>query len=83
MSDLEILEKTDTDAVMRLRQRTLAAGEPFMINSKELPPTQGYLEYPDRTISLVSVAPDLHSFNTVRKLSDEEVLAIRHKFNLQ
>jgi len=83
MSELEVLNKTGTDAVMRLRQRTLAAGEPFMINSKDLPDSQSYLEYPDHSISIVTVASDLHSFDTVRKLSDIEVQAIRRKFNLQ
>jgi len=83
MSDLEILNKTGTDAVTRLRQRTLAAGEPFMINSKDLPATQSYLEYPDHSISIVTVASDLHSFDIVRKLSNTEARAIRSRFNLQ
>ena len=82
MSDLEVLEKTGTEAVKRLRKRKLASGKPFMINSKELPVKQSYLEYPDNTISIVTVAPDSRSFTTVRKLSDTQAQSIRRRFNL-
>lgn len=82
MSDLEILEKTGTDAVKRLRKKELEAGNPFMINSKELPAKQSYLEYPDHTISIVTVAPDSRSFTIVRKLSYTQAQSVRHRFNL-
>jgi hypothetical protein len=82
MSDLEVLEKTGTDAVKRLRKQELAAGNTFMINSKDLPSTQSYLEYPDSTISIVTVAPDSRSFVTVRKLSSSQAQAVRRRFNL-
>jgi hypothetical protein len=82
MSDLEVLEKIGTDAVKRLRKRKLASGQPFMINSKELPLKQSYLEYLDSTISIVTVAPDSRSFITVRKLTGTQAQSIRRRFNL-
>lgn len=82
MSDLEVLEQTGTDAVKRLRKQELEAGNPFMINSKDLPAKQSYLEYPDSTISIVTVADDARSFATVRKLSARQAQIVRHRFNL-
>jgi len=82
MSDLEVLEDIGTAAVKRLRQQELAAGFPFLINSKELPSKQSYLEYPDGSISIVTVAANKRSFDTVRKLSTDEVQALRNRFNL-
>jgi hypothetical protein len=82
MNDLEALSKIGTDAVKRLRKEHLAAGKTFMINSKDLPSTQAYLEYPDGSISIVMVAPNQRSFDTVCKLSDAEAQAVRRRFNL-
>ncbi|MCO5945998.1 hypothetical protein [Mucilaginibacter flavidus] len=82
MSDLEILEKKGTDAVLRLRSNKLAAGKPFMINSKDLPSKQSYLEYPDGSINIVIVAADARSFEIIRKLSDKEAQSVRYGFNL-
>jgi len=82
MSDLEVLENIGTAAVKRLRKNELAAGFPFMINSKELPSGQSYMEYPDGANSIVTVATDKRSFDTVRKLSDKVARAIRDHFNL-
>ena len=82
MSDLEILEQTGTEAVKRLRKRKLASGKPFMINSKDLPVKQSYLEYPDHTISIVAVGPDSRSFITVRKLSGTQAQSLRRRFGL-
>jgi hypothetical protein len=83
MSDLEVLENIGTAAVKRLRKQELAAGFPFMINSKDLPSTQSYMEYPDGTINIVTVATDKHSFDTVRKLSDDEAQVLRNRFGLK
>jgi hydrogenase maturation factor HypF (carbamoyltransferase family) len=82
MSDLEILEKTGTDAVKRLRKQKLASGKPFMINSKDLSATQSYLEYPDGSISIVTVAPDSRSFITVRKLTADEAQSVLRQHDL-
>jgi len=83
MSDLEVLENIGTAAVMQLRKEKLASGKSFMINSEELPAKQSYMEYPDGTINIVTIAPDERSFVTIRKLSDTEAQAVRHQFNLQ
>jgi len=82
MSNLEVLENIGTAAVKRLRQQELAAGFPFLINSKDLPSKQSYLEYPDGSISIVTVAANKHAFDTVRKLSADEANALRARFNL-
>ena len=82
MSDLEILEQTGTEAVKRLRKHKLASGKPFMINSKELPVKQSYLEYPDHTISVVTVGPDARSFTTLRKLSGTQARSLRRRLGL-
>jgi hydrogenase maturation factor HypF (carbamoyltransferase family) len=82
MNNLSIIEKTGTDAVKRLRKRKLESGKPFMINSKDLPVKQSYLEYPDKTINVVSIASDSRSFITVRKLSSGEAVALRRRFKL-
>jgi hypothetical protein len=72
MSDLEILEKTGTDAVKRLRKSELDAGGTFMINSSQLPAKQSYLEYPDGTIEVVTIGDDARSFITLRTLTPAE-----------
>jgi hypothetical protein len=82
MSDLEVLENIGTAAVMQLRKEQLASGNFFMINSKDLPARQGYLEYPDGTINLVTIAADERSFTTIRKLSIAEANILRQQFNL-
>jgi len=82
MSDLEVLENIGTAAVMELRKQQLAAGEFFMINSKDLPAKQTYLEYPDGSINIATIAPNERSFVVVRKLSVTEAQLVRQRFNL-
>lgn len=82
MSNLESLESIGTNAVKKLRLKKLRAGQPFMINSKELPSKQSYMEFPDHSIRIVSVAPDTRSFITISKLSQQEADSIRRRFNL-
>lgn len=50
MLTLQNIEKKGTEAVKRLRIQKLEKGLPFIINSKELPSNQCYLEYPGGTI---------------------------------
>ena len=69
-------------AVRKLRMRKHSAGHPFMINSKDLPPKQSYLEYPDHSIRIVSISSDNRSFVTISELSPDEADKIRSKFNL-
>jgi len=82
MSGMEIIENVGTDAVRRLRSAKLNAGKPFMINSKDLPSQQSYMEFPDNTVKIVSVAANGQSFVTVVELSLEEANAVRSKYNL-
>jgi len=82
MSELEVIERIGTSAVKQLRDNKLAAGVPFMINSKDLPSKQSYLEYPDHSIQIVTVSADAHSFITVKVLDAREADLVRVKYNL-
>jgi hypothetical protein len=75
------LEKTMNNAVKRLRKEKHAKGLPFMINTKELPGNECYLEYPDGRILLVILKThsDRH-FTPVRELSVAESQIIRLKY---
>jgi hypothetical protein len=82
MSELQKIERTGTAAVKQLRRQKLLKGLPFMINSKELPSNQCYLEYPDGTIQLVSLSKTARDFDLIRELSLRESKKLRLKFNL-
>jgi hypothetical protein len=83
MSEAEIIEKSGADAVRKLRLIKLQSGSPFMINSRELPAGQCYLEYPDGKIELVSLAANSIDFSVVRELTNEESMLIRLKYQLE
>jgi hypothetical protein len=82
MNNLEVLSVIGTNAVKRLRDDKLASGIPFMINSKDLPRKQSYLEFPDRTIQIVTVSEDAHSFVTLKTLDASQADAVRQRYNL-
>jgi hypothetical protein len=69
-------------AVRNLRQAKFSNGLPFMINSKELPAHQCYLEYPGGKISLMTLAPNNRDFLLIRDLSNKEATKIRERYNL-
>ena len=71
-----------TNAVKKLRLEKLNKGLPFMINSRELPGEQCYLEYPTGVIKLVRISRSTRDFITLRELSQNESLLIRRKFHL-
>lgn len=71
-----------TEAVKRMRQQKLRDGQPFMINVRELPADQCYLEYPDGSISQVAVVSAKRDFRIIRKLSISETGALRRRFQL-
>jgi hypothetical protein len=50
MTKLEEIQHLSSHVVRKLRKSKLAAGKPFMINSKNLPAQQSYLEFPDHSI---------------------------------
>lgn len=82
MESIERLKEIGATAVKNLRKQKLSMGQPFMINSKDLPVNQSYLEYPDASIKIVSVASDLRSFTEIRKLSDTEAVMVRRLYQL-
>jgi hypothetical protein len=69
MLTLQNIEKKGTEAVKCLRIQKLEKGLHFMINSKELPSNQCYLEYPGGSIQLVAIAQSARDFTVIRELS--------------
>lgn len=82
MTRIQEIEKNGTAAVKRLRMKKLQNGQPFMINSKDLPGNQCYLEYPNGSMVLVSIVKSARNFTIVRKLSHLEENRVRTRFNL-
>lgn len=76
------MENAGTEAVKKLRLENLQKGFPFMINSKDLPKRQSYLEYPDGSIKLVTLSENGMDFITIRVLSKMESAKLRRKFDL-
>jgi hypothetical protein len=82
MSEIEALEDIATKAVHRLRTETLISGQPFMINVKGLPNNQCYLEFPDKTIQLVTFIQGKNDFIPVRKLRARDSERLRKRLGL-
>ncbi len=82
MSEIETLEDIATKAVHRLRTDTLDAGQPFMINVEDLPPNQCYLEFPDRSIQLVTFLQEKNDFILLRNLSERDSEKLRKRLGL-
>ena len=76
------IEQAGTEAVKKLRLENLKNGHPFMINSNDLPDRQCYYEYPDGSITLVSMSENGREFILIRVLSKAESNKLRHKFDL-
>jgi hypothetical protein len=53
-----------------------------MINAKNLPSNQSYLEFPDHSIKLVGISANQIDFNVISVLSKEEAIQIRKNFHL-
>jgi hypothetical protein len=83
MSTLENIERLGTAAVGRLRRQKLSNGIPFMINSKDLPPDQCYLEFPDGSIKLTALLDNNRDFTMIRTLDEIESRQLRRRFNLR
>lgn len=79
---LKVKERSGTNAVRILRKSKLNRGQPFMINSRALPSTQCYLEYPDGSIKLVTLTSAQTDLKVIRDLSPEETASLRKRFNL-
>lgn len=82
MGSIEQLKQISGTVVRRLRKQKLEKGKPFLIWSDKLPKDQSYLEYPDRSIKIVTVAPDYKSFMILRELTPGQAQDIRQEFNL-
>ena len=76
------LENAGTEAVKKLRLDNLRNGHPFMINAKDLPNRQSYLEYPDGSMHLVELSASGMEFISIRVLSSDESSELRKRFNL-
>lgn len=83
MRDTKNLGWAGTNAVRKLRVAKLRHGHPFMINSKELPVGQCYLEYPSGSIVLATLSKTNQDFDIVRELGSIEIVGIRKKFGLE
>lgn len=82
MTQIQEIEGNGTAAVKRLRIKKLKDGHPFMINSKDLPVSQCYLEYPNGSINLVAIVRSAKEFTLIRTPSAIERTALRTKYNL-
>ena len=76
------LEKSGIQAIKKLRESKLKNGFPFMINSKELPSNQCYLEYPNGSIFLVALSRKDNDFKIITELSPTEQTLIRKELSL-
>jgi hypothetical protein len=76
------LETNGFNAVKLLRKAILNSGQPFMINSRLLPTTQCFLEFPGGPIKLVTINKKENDFAVIRELSDTEIIELRKKYKL-
>lgn len=82
MGTIEELKMISSTVVRRLRRQKLDNGKPFLIWSNKLPKNQSYLEYPDHSIKIVTVAPNFKSFTVVEELTAGQAQVIRQELNL-
>jgi hypothetical protein len=82
MMELEKMERSGTETVKRLHMKKLQSGLPFMINSRDLPGNQCYMEYPNGSMNLVTIVKSARDFTVIRELSNQERRSIRAKYKL-
>lgn len=82
MGTIEELKAVGGIVVRRLRRQKLDNGKPFLIWTSKLPKNQSYLEYPDHSIKIVTLSPDLKSFTIIEELSTRQAHVIRQELNL-
>ncbi len=83
MYTLQTASRIGTNSVKKLRESKLKSGLPFMINIKELPTNQCYLEYPDGSIKLMAVVHATVNMNVVRELTATEADQLRLRLHFQ
>ena len=81
MSTIELTSSKGTNAVKKLREQKLRNGLPFMINVKELSTNQCYLEYPNGSIKLITVAHSTRDIDVIRELTSNEANLLRRRFH--
>ncbi|HWB27629.1 MAG TPA: hypothetical protein VG738_19265 [Chitinophagaceae bacterium] len=69
-----------TSGVKKLREQKLRGGQAFMINVKDLPTYQFYLEYPDGSMHLMDAKKDAKDLTFIRTLTPQEASSIRLRF---
>jgi hypothetical protein len=79
---LKQLEKSGILAVKLLRRTKLNLGHPFMINTNALPTDQCYLEYPNGSITLVTISRKNNDFKIIEKLTPQQCDSLRKKYKL-
>lgn len=82
MGTIEELKAISSTVVRRLRRQKLDNGNPFLIWSNKLPKNQSYLEFPDHSIKIVTLATNLKSFTIIRELTKGQAQIIRKELNL-
>jgi len=82
MTSLQLIGNIGNEAVQKLRLQKLRSGHPFMINSKDLEPSQCYLEFPDGSIQLVFLKNAAREFTVIRTLSLPEETFLRKRYSL-
>ena len=80
MTALQTIEQIGNEAVKKLRLQKLRNGRPFMINSRDLPTDQCYLEFPDGTIQLVFLKNAAKEFTVIRTLPLSEEQSLRRVY---
>jgi hypothetical protein len=81
MSVIQTTGKKGTIAVKRLREQKLKNGLPFMINVAELSTNECYLEYPNGSIQLITVAHATREMSILRELTAKEANTLRQRFH--
>lgn len=81
MSTIQITGRKGTIAVKKLREQKLKNGLPFMINVAELSTNECYLEYPNGSIQLITVAHSTREISVLRELTSKEANTLRQRFH--
>lgn len=76
------IEKSGRQAIIKLRKNKLNLGQPFMINTKDLPSSQFYLEHPDGHIEHTTITSDKTDFKTITKFTLKQSDLIIKKYKL-
>lgn len=82
MNKIKMIERIGSEAVRRLRSTKLTSGKTFMITSKNLPLKHTYLEFPDRSIKIVTLAANQNDFVVLDILNDFEADKLRESYGL-